>query len=48
MLLKTTFECPADIIDAIGGWSIEGVGQRYGVGFDLKLKTKWMKKLTYY
>ena len=41
-------ECPSDIIDAIGGWSTEGVGQRYGVGFDLKLKTKWMKKLTYY
>ena len=40
-------ECPADIIDAIGGWSTEGVGQHYGVGFDLKLESKWMKKLTY-
>ncbi|MDA7587385.1 tyrosine-type recombinase/integrase [Alphaproteobacteria bacterium] len=40
-------ECPTDIIDAIGGWSTEGVGQHYGVGFDLKLKSKWMKKLTY-
>ena len=26
-------ECPTDIIDAIGGWSTEGVGQRYGVVF---------------
>ena len=33
-------ECPADIIDAIGGWSTEGVGQHYGVGFDLKLESK--------
>jgi hypothetical protein len=39
---------PADIIDAMGGWSTEGVGQRYGVGFDLKLKLKWMKRLTYH
>ena len=40
-------ECSADIIDAIGGWSTEGVGQHDGVGFDLKLESKWMKKLTY-
>ena len=40
-------ECPADIIDVIGGWSTEGVGQCYGMGFDLKLKSKWKKKLTY-
>ena len=40
-------EYPADIIDAIGGWSTEGVGQHHGVGFDLKLESKWMKKLTY-
>ena len=40
-------ECPADITDAIGGWSTEGVGQHYGVGFDLKLESKWMKKLNH-
>jgi len=33
-------ECPTDIIDAISGWSTEGVGQRYRMGFDLKLKSK--------
>ena len=40
-------ECPADIIDAIGGWSTESVGQHHDAGFDLKLESKWMKKLTY-
>ena len=35
------------MLDAVGGWSTEAVGQHYGVGFDLKLKSKWMKKLTY-
>ena len=43
-----TIEWPADIIDAIGRWSTEGVGKRCALGFDLKLKSKWMKKLTYY
>ena len=33
-------ECPTDIVDAIGGWTDEGVGQRYGMGFNLKLKSK--------
>ena len=30
-------ECPADIIDAIGGWSTDGVGQSYGRGYDLNV-----------
>ena len=38
-------ECPADIIDAIGGWTTEGVGHQYGKGHDLKLTYSWMKKL---
>jgi len=38
-------ECPADIIDAIGGWSTEGVGHQYGKGHDLKVTYSWMKKL---
>ena len=36
-------ECPADIIDAIGGWTTEGVGHQYGKGFDLNVKAKWME-----
>ena len=38
-------ECPSDIIDAIGGWTTTGVGQRYGTGKPLDVKAKWMDKL---
>ena len=38
-------ECPADIIDAIGGWTTEGIGHQYGEGHDLKVTYSWMKKL---
>ena len=38
-------ECPADIIDAIGGWSTEGVGQSYGKGYDLTILKRWMDKI---
>ena len=38
-------ECPSDIIDAIGGWTTSGVGQRYGLGQPLDVKAKWMNKL---
>jgi len=38
-------ECPADIIDAIGGWATEGIGHQYGEGHDLKVTYSWMKKL---
>jgi integrase len=39
-------ECPADIIDAIGGWTTEGVGHQYGKGYSLSVKARWMHKLT--
>ena len=29
-------QCPADIIDQIGGWSTAGIGQSYGEGYNLK------------
>ena len=38
-------ECPADIIDAIGGWSTDGVGQSYGKGYDLNVLGRWMEKI---
>ena len=38
-------ECPSDIIDAIGGWSTDGVGQSYGKGYDLKVLGRWMEKI---
>ena len=39
-------ECPSDVVDAIGGWSTEGVGQGYGKGYGLELKARWMQKIT--
>ncbi len=33
-------ECPSDIVDAIGGWTTEGIGQRYGKGYNLNVKSK--------
>jgi len=39
-------ECPADIIDAIGGWTTEGVGHQYGQGHSLTVMHGWMERLT--
>ncbi|WP_370302649.1 tyrosine-type recombinase/integrase [Pseudooceanicola sp.] len=38
-------ECPADIVDQIGGWQTEGVGQGYGRGYPLDVLAKWMEML---
>ena len=38
-------ECPAEVIDKIGGWQTKGVGSQYGVGYPLQLKEKWMLKM---
>ena len=27
---------PQDIVDALGGWTTKNVGQKYGIGYDLK------------
>jgi len=35
-------ECPADIIDRIGGWTTAGVGQGYGTGYPLDVLNRWM------
>lgn len=37
-------ECPADIIDAIGGRTTEGVGHQYGKGHSLSTKYMWISK----
>ena len=39
-------ECPADIIDQIGGWKTAGVGQGYGKGYELDILYKWMSKIS--
>ena len=36
-------ECPSDIIDQIGGWAIEGIGQGYGEGYELNVCAKWIR-----
>jgi integrase len=38
-------ECPSDIVDQIGGWQTEGVGQGYGKGYQTDVLRKWMIKL---
>jgi hypothetical protein len=38
-------ECPSEIIDELVGWSTAGVGANYGLGFNLELKTKYMKMI---
>ena len=38
-------ECPADLIDQIGGWQTQGVGARYGNGYVLSIVATWLKYL---
>ena len=38
-------ECPSDITDAVGGWATAGVSQKYGSGYGLEVKTKWMERI---
>jgi integrase len=38
-------ECPSDIVDQIGGWQTEGVGQSYGHGYPLLVLQKWMNAI---
>ena len=36
-------ECPSNVIDAIGGWTYGSVGESYGLGYSLKVKSKWLR-----
>ena len=38
-------ECPAEIIDQIGGWKTSGVGEGYGVGFEPKALLAWLRQI---
>jgi integrase len=38
-------ECPPDIIDRIGGWSVTGIGETYGTGYPIEVISDWMKKM---
>jgi integrase len=37
--------CPSEVADAIGGWSVKTVGKSYGVGYNLKSLSIWMKRI---
>ena len=37
--------CPTDVVDELGGWAKSNVGQKYGRGYGLHVKMKWMLKL---
>ena len=41
-----TVECPSEVIDQLGGWSLKSVGQGYGRGYDLKHLSIWMSKIS--
>jgi integrase len=38
--------CPTEMIEQLGGWSSANVGSRYGRGFELKLKLKFLGKIS--
>ena len=38
-------ECPTEVVDAIGGWQVASVGQRYGNGYPLKVLMTWLTKI---
>ena len=38
-------ECPKEIIDRIGGWSSNDVGESYGDGFSLDNINKWTERI---
>jgi len=37
-------QCPSDMIDQIGGWTTAGVGQGYGEGYGLQIKSQFLVK----
>jgi len=38
--------CPSEMIDQIGGWSRDTVGQGYGLGFGLETLSSYMDQIT--
>ena len=38
-------ECPSEIIDQLGGWSLRSIGQGYGKGYEPSVLSKWMKQI---
>ena len=40
-------QCPADMIDQIGGWTTAGVGEGYGIGYSIEKKCGWTRKIVW-
>jgi len=38
-------ECPSEVIDQLGGWSLRSIGEGYGRGYDLDVLYKWNSKI---
>ena len=38
-------EAPSDLIDQLGGWSPQNIGEAYGNGYSLEVLSKWMKEI---
>lgn len=38
-------ECPSDVRLAIGGWTVSGVGERYGDGYTLRVLAQWLTRV---
>ena len=38
-------QCPVDIVDVIGGWTANSIGEKYGQGYKLDVLQEWMVKL---
>ena len=38
-------ECPSEIINQLGGWSLKSVGEGYGRGYELSVLSKWLLKM---
>ena len=36
-------ECPSEILDQLGGWSLKSVGQSYGKGYDIDVLYRYIK-----
>ena len=39
-------ECPSEIINELGVWSLKSVVQGYGRGYDFKHLSIWMSKIS--
>tara|TARA_B100000963_G_scaffold350057_1_gene359812 strand:- start:236 stop:1159 length:924 start_codon:yes stop_codon:yes gene_type:complete len=40
-------ECPSEIIDQLGGWSLRSIGQGYGKGYDMNITLKWIELIKF-